>query len=322
MASCDFPDMFTPGDALPALGEASVGTLEDLVDAEYVFVLNEYIDVQAGSLTRLREEYMWIDQVMVTAHDNVLYFPDISRLLYPSDEQEEGLVIRGDLLEQLQMDVPETLEDWEKVLAGFESLGVDTPLALGNEATMESNVFLSSYGVASGFFLNEEGKVSSGATSEGLRAYAENMSRWVEMGLADFVAPTEEQKTAPLEVGVWYATADELERLNRRAGQDTVSGAYRLVGAPDPVKQEGDVIALRERTRWWEPIRTVFLLPQMSSLRWFVHGWTTCFTKRKIWSATPTVSHRRTGRFPTSTMPWTRKDGLTDSCLTSQRKRS
>lgn len=247
MASGYYPDMFTPGDALPALGGASVGTLDDLADEEYALVLSEYAMVQAGSLERLREEYMWLDQTIVTPCDNMMYLPNISRLIHPSEEKEEGLVIRGDLLDQLQMDVPETMKDWERVLAGFVDLGVETPLALGDEAVMASNVFLSSYGVARDFYLNEEGEVSSGATSEGLRAYVEDMSRWVEMGLADFVVPTEEQKTAPLEVGAWYATADELELLNRQAGQGAVSGTYRLVGAPDPVKQKGDVIALREK---------------------------------------------------------------------------
>mgnify|MGYP002508992927 CR=1 FL=1 len=49
----------------------------------------------------------------------------------------DGILVRKDWLDQMNMEVPETIEEWHAALKGFkEQFGAEAPLMIGSDGTM------------------------------------------------------------------------------------------------------------------------------------------------------------------------------------------
>jgi len=105
----------------------------------------------------------------------------------------EGQAIRLDILDELGLDMPETIDDWEVVLTAMKDHGVEVPYSMINCTGMDA-AFLMSYGIAKPpinafsqncFYANEEGKITYGAIEDGYKEYLNTMNRWYKNGLLD-----------------------------------------------------------------------------------------------------------------------------------------
>ena len=97
-----------------------------------------------------------------------------------------GPMVRQDLLEQYNLEVPETIADWDNMLTVFKENGVKSPLTLrmDNTALEDMSAFLGAYGAAGGFYV-VDGEVKFGPYTEEFREYLTLMSDWYSRGLLD-----------------------------------------------------------------------------------------------------------------------------------------
>lgn len=224
-------------------------TIDSAGDEEIYYVLNEFIDVQMDNFNALRDQYAVINKLLITPYDNIMYIPKLTGV---EDENKEtpitqGMVIRKDILDTLQEEVPVTIADWERILEKMQLAGISIPLTLGKfdlDAALLGDPFLSAYGVSYKFHINAEtGKLDYGCISDGMKEYVTLLNGWFSTGYLDTsMNPTVDMKTANDQIGAFYATMEELEYLNGLGKQ--MNPNYELVACPYPVLNEGDTITV------------------------------------------------------------------------------
>lgn len=98
-----------------------------------------------------------------------------------------GLVVRDDLLTQLDLAIPTTLDEVETVLTAFQDAGVEAPLGFASDGM--DGVFLASYGLAGGMmqgnWLQVDGEAQYAPVMPELKDYLIRMHDWYTRGLID-----------------------------------------------------------------------------------------------------------------------------------------
>lgn len=141
IASGEYPDIiqnnfFTyPGGAAKAI--------EDGVIIE----TTDYLDKYAPNLKSYLENHPNIDKMVKTDAGQYYSFPTIQGddflLTYT------GLILRKDWLDELGLDVSETIDEWETVLTAFkEKKGAAAPITYEDSLFKNSSSFLGAYGIA------------------------------------------------------------------------------------------------------------------------------------------------------------------------------
>lgn len=168
-----------------------------------------------------------------------------------------GPTIRKDFLDAVHKDVPVTYDDWYDVLSAFKNeLGIEIPLyySTGNVDGITANSeFLAGFGAARDFFVDGT-VVKYGPMEDGYGEYLETMQKWYAEGLIDqsFAVRTSDTPDDDLilndKIGALctYATwAGDAYFPSRGA----INEDFNLVGAPIPVKNEGDETHIRNIDR-------------------------------------------------------------------------
>lgn len=222
-------------------------TIDSAYDDGLYYVLNDYVDVQMPNFNALRQQYSIIDKTMYTNMGNIMFIPSITGCADASTAPvTEGLIIRKDFLDELQLDVPVTIADWEEVLKQFSvQLGITYPLALGQMAldpVVTGSAFLSAYGCDYKFYLGEDdGLVHYGCVEDGMYEYVKLFNSWYSNNYINMdTAVTTELKTGN-DVGAWLAGIDDIANLKAMASDP----AFEVVAVPYPVLNEGDKITVR-----------------------------------------------------------------------------
>ncbi len=177
---------------------------------------------------------------------------------------DQGWIIRQDYLEQINMEIPETIDEWESVLIAFrDELGLSDPMLL--RSNLES--IASAWGVAdymaeasnpmnyATWLYNENGTVKTVFLEECYRSFLETLARWYNTGLVnrDFVSRGGERDNAYKsiyysgEVGIFYCNNLSDMALENFAGENV-----KLAAIPYPVLEKGQINqfgAKRDRVR-------------------------------------------------------------------------
>lgn len=101
-----------------------------------------------------------------------------------------GPVIRTDLLEELGLDKPETIEEWDTTLRAFKDAGVEVPLTFagGNAGAinelLEYGLFCA-WGAKPGIYLDDAGKMVYGPIEAGFKDTLLLLRGWYADGLLD-----------------------------------------------------------------------------------------------------------------------------------------
>ena len=107
----------------------------------------------------------------------------INRLFYTRSLQNYGMIMRKDILDKNDHNEPETISDWETVLAGYRDNGLEKPLYIANNGTTMS-FFESAFGVGSRLYFDGD-QVKYGPSEPGYKDYLETMKDWYSKGLID-----------------------------------------------------------------------------------------------------------------------------------------
>lgn len=171
-----------------------------------------------------------------------------------------GPVVRKDLLDELEMDVPVTLDDYYEVLTAMKvAYGMTDAFKLDSVGVPEGDSVASAFGIAlysepmsvnndDGFY-QVDGKVKFGYIEEGFVEYVELMNKWYSEGLisGDFVNYTKfgsaEDKNIELiqnRTAITYSVG--FQEYDQILG--LMDDGTELLPILDPVKSEGDTVHL------------------------------------------------------------------------------
>ena len=208
------------------------------IDDGTILPLNDVIDKWAPNLKKVLNDYPKYDKMVKTDEGNYYIFP----CLAGEDKFRiyTGPVVRQDWLDKLGMDVPETIDDWDKMLRGFKNeLGVSLPISasMSNLAT----IFSGAYGVYQVMYL-ENGKPVYGQAQEGWKDFLKQMNKWYKEGLIDQNVATFDSNmltTNMLNDRVGATFTGGASGIGRWTQSRTDGKDFRPVGAPYPVKTKG-----------------------------------------------------------------------------------
>lgn len=141
-------------------------------EAGVILPLNDYIDNQMPNLKAAIDERDGTRKAITYADGNIYYFPML-------DEKVSGnmpFVIRTDWLEQLGMESPVTLEDWEAYFEAVKTTdlngnGQNDEVPFGSYDMTGLRNFCTAFGVLDDFFTDPEdgGKVKYGPIEDGYK---------------------------------------------------------------------------------------------------------------------------------------------------------
>ena len=154
--------------------------------------------------------------------------------MYGTDDQK-------DLLEELDLEVPETIDEWHDVLTALKENGVDVPLSwnFGDKG----KTFGYAYGTPEGFVV-DDGVCVYGPSKAEYKDYLTTMHQWYEEGLLDpdMFSGGEDQTNTKLASGKIAATmawaGGTLQTVNTLAQAENPD--FNLTAAKWPVLNKGD----------------------------------------------------------------------------------
>lgn len=97
-------------------------------------------------------------------------------------------MVNKTLLDKAGLDIPETIADWEEMLAAFKEMGVRIPFSFGcdNKFAGLYNAFSGAYGVPAGSrFMDENGTAKFGPMQEGYKEFLTLFHKWYQNGWLD-----------------------------------------------------------------------------------------------------------------------------------------
>ncbi len=173
-----------------------------------------------------------------------------------------GSYIRQDWLDELDLESPVTVQDWEDVLTAFKiEYDPKYPYLLDASGFNCGHAIVSAWDVAGSSFsqMNADnpwyqidGTVYYGQNTDGLRQYLELMNKWYNDGLIshDFVSfngfevGDDLNAAASNDAGIWNG----FETIDHRWDDLATDEDYAFTPITDPVLNEGDTLHLQGKT--------------------------------------------------------------------------
>ena len=159
-----------------------------------------------------------------------------------------GLVLRKDLLDKWNLDVPVTIDDWTEILATAKANGVKYPIT-GSSTLFAINgvdTFNTAWNVSKLYHLDGDRVVLSVDTPE-YKEYVKTMADWMKKGYIDpdYITNGSEVMLANMTSGKSIATfcyvGSGMGKLLPAMENSEEFPDYDLVACPNPVLNEGDV---------------------------------------------------------------------------------
>lgn len=155
--------------------------------------LNELIDEHAPNFKALLEDDPELARQVTTDEGNIYAFP-----LVGEDKEEPawwGPVIREDWLEELSLEEPTTIDEWEEVLKKFKvEQDLEAPLVISTRGIDPYGTIVSAYGIGPGFY-REDNTIKYGPMEPKFKEYLETMNKWYAEGLLDNDFATRDYKS-------------------------------------------------------------------------------------------------------------------------------
>ena len=152
---------------------------------EGVYVdFTKYLDEYCPNYKKVLDEDPEIKRIVQTDSKQIACFYSVS----PYEEWcYYGPIFKSKWLQDVGEEVPVTIDDWERVLTKFKTVkGANAPFVLSPTGwDYSAGTFLSAYGVAPSFYLDENGEMKYGLYEDGFFQYLNKMRDWIKKGLVD-----------------------------------------------------------------------------------------------------------------------------------------
>ncbi len=223
-----------------------LGGADKAVEDGFIVPLNDIIEKKAPNLYGFLKLNPEIDKAVRTNGGNYIGFPAIAG--DPSLTVAAGLVIRKDWLDDVGLEVPETIDEWEKVLTAFrDKKNSPTPLSFVY-SDFEYGVFVGAYGIGNGIYL-DNGTVKFGPLEPGYKEFLTKMNDWYKKGLLDKNLFSVDSQTVSSNVtsGVCGASVGAIGGGIGKWMTNAPEG-FDLVAAPYPVLEKGQIPQFGHKT--------------------------------------------------------------------------
>ena len=243
LASGEYPDIIRDvGTYYPGGTEKGVqdGVLADLTDVVEKYMPN--YSALRKSNPALEKDTMTDDGKIVGTRTITSYFGDVR-----GERVWAGMALRRDWLNDLGLEVPRTIDQWETVLTAFKENypECEAPLMIGTNGYDFFSNFLSAYGCLADFY-KEGDKVKYAPLEPGYKEWLTLFHDWYEKGLidpnfmtnaADMISPADYLGTGKAGSGmeIWGLTDEVLKAQGYTTDED-----FSLVATTAPVLKEGD----------------------------------------------------------------------------------
>lgn len=243
MASGDYPDILRSAESY------YTGGLVQACNDGVIYELTEYIPQYMPTYQALRTSNEKLEKDTVTDDGRMvgIYTIASNNGKVEGERVWDGLCIRQDWLDDLNMEAPVTIADWHDVLKAFkDNYNCEAPLMIGAKNGYDvCHNFLSAYGVL-GEFYNDNGTVKYGPLEDGFKQWVQLFRDWYAEGLIDpnfisndaaFMGSAEYLGTGRggAAANIWGMTADTYKIQGYSTEED-----YFLAGVTTPVLNEGD----------------------------------------------------------------------------------
>lgn len=148
-----------------------------------IIPLNDAVENYAPNFKKLLEEYPDVDKRVKTSDGDYYCFPFLRGVDQPNVTQfSGGTLLRKDILDELGLELPETIDEWSTVLRAYKDYGFEVPFTTRKEWMKDTW----SPGFDNwGDFYVEDGVVRHGLTEDSRKDFLTTMNAWYEEGLID-----------------------------------------------------------------------------------------------------------------------------------------
>lgn len=225
-----------------------VGGPQAAIDDGLIIALDDYIDKAPNFKARLEEKSELGDLYRKGSTTDDGHYYGFTTLNTGDYRIFAGPCIRRDWLDELNLGIPETIDDWTNVLRAFkEKNGVTAPLTglLSQFCTGTDSAFVGAFGVGNRLY-QEDGKVKYGPMEDGYKEFLETAHMWYTEGLIDQDLSSNKDTLVDSKITKGESGALALSFLGGGLGRylkqkETEDPNFDLVGAPYPVKNKGEV---------------------------------------------------------------------------------
>ncbi len=221
------------------------GGPEKAIQDGVILPLNDIFEQYCPNITAYLAENPDIDKMIKTDEGHYYAFPFIRGDANLCNTI--GLMLRGDWLEELGLEVPTTIDEWHTVLTAFkEEKGATAPYTFEytNNQYQDANPFAYAFETNYSFYVGDDGKVHFGAAEENFKNYLETMAQWYAEGLIDPDIATlgNDQVSAKITNGNAGAAMGQAgSRMGTWITAARVNDPeFTLVAAPVPTLTEGE----------------------------------------------------------------------------------
>ncbi len=224
------------------------GGPQKAINDKVIVDINQYKDY-APNINKYFAEHDDVRKMSITDSGALFAFPCIR-----GDEDLEvtvGLIIRQDWLEELGLDMPETIDEWETVLRAFkDKKGAQAPLSISLSNIRASHLFCGAYGVGMGYYI-DDGKVKYGMLEPGFKDFLTLMNKWYNEGLLDpdFSALDNTMIDSNILNGMSGVISGALGSGIGRYMSSAETDSFKLTGAPFPTMEKGTT----PEFGYWQP---------------------------------------------------------------------
>lgn len=240
LASNDLPDIIEYNWA------TFVGGPEKAIKDGYIIKINDLIDKNAPDLKKYYQANDKVAKLVKTDDGSMYMFPFIR-----GDESLRifhGPFLRQDWLKELNLSVPQTIDEWTTVLKAFkDKKGATAPLSFAAEKVLTEGAtawgtFVGAYGTTKNYYV-QDGKVKFGPMEPAYKDFLTLFNTWYKEGLLDKNLPTVDQKMVDANMTngksgatVGYNGGALGKYVQAMQGKDN----YDLVAAPYPTLKKGE----------------------------------------------------------------------------------
>ncbi len=233
------------------------GGPEKAISDKIIIPLNELIDKHAPNLKKLLQQDKELDKMMKT--DSGKYY------VFPMIRPDNGLVFRGpmirkDWLNELQLSVPTTIDEWYTVLKAFkEKKNASAPFTAqySNELNIQ-DAFIGAFKTANRYYIDDQGKVKYGPIDPQFKDALTLLRKWYQEGLIDrdFALNTDSKSLDNKMLS--NASGATVGLLSGGMGRWMDSGKkqdpkFQLVAAPYPTLKKGEIAFIGQRDFKFNP---------------------------------------------------------------------
>ncbi len=196
------------------------------------------LETDAPNLAAYIKDHPELDKMIKTDNGQYYGYPFIRGEEYL--QTSAGMIIRDDWLDDLGLELPETVDEWEVVLKRFkeEKLGGAAPSVSALLNTQGG--FMQAYGVCTNDLYVDNGVIKYGPMEDGFKDWLTLMNDWYNKGYiaSDYTSSTDEHaKTLNGELGVTAgACGSGIGRIMAAATEE----GFSVTGTKAPVLNKGD----------------------------------------------------------------------------------